>query len=537
MLLKLEGIACNIVLLWGWKRGALALMAGAISALSMPPLDWFPILFVSFSILVWLLDGTISHPSAGIMRRHIPAFTIGWWFGFGYFFADLWWIASPFIIETGLFFYGFLAIFLLSAMLSIFWGGATLLAFLFWSHGWHRIFALAFAFSLSEWLRGYLFVEFSSNMIGYAALSTPVMMQIVSLTNIHVITALSVLVFASAGALMFNQNHSHEYGSKIVLFFCLVLVAAQIGFGIWRLSFATDAKVPNIRLRLVQSMIDPVEKWKPENWSTILKTHLELSAWSISAQKSGLAGTTHLIWPELALPFSLSEHQDALVDIGKLLPPGTSLITGAIRVETISSQQDRLLYNSVLLINEDGEITAASDKTPHRSLNAYFSLDSLLWDVWKYGQWIKNSAGFAIGGKRKILKTGEGSAFLPLIGEEIAFSVKSEPHADNIGWMINLADDSRYNHTLKPYQNLRQAQLQAVKKGKPVVRVANNGISAIIDPYGRILEIIPYEIRGITDSQLPRTISVTFIRDYANILFTIILFCFLILTSIHRFRR
>jgi len=122
-------------LLSGWQRNGVAVLAGIISALAMPPFDLVFLLFATFPILVWLMDGAASEPSSKLFSRLWDGFKPGFFFGFGYFFAGLWWIGSAFLVEAEDFLWALpIAIIAVPFALALFWGAATALARVFWSH-------------------------------------------------------------------------------------------------------------------------------------------------------------------------------------------------------------------------------------------------------------------------------------------------------------------------------------------------------------------------------------------------------------------
>ena len=96
----MTGLAGRIILLYGWKRAALAIFAGAFAVLALPPFDFFAAAFVSFTLLVLLIEGAVAPPNAGPLRRIMPAVKIGWQFGFGYFLAGLWWLGNALLVEA-----------------------------------------------------------------------------------------------------------------------------------------------------------------------------------------------------------------------------------------------------------------------------------------------------------------------------------------------------------------------------------------------------------------------------------------------------
>ncbi|NUS22240.1 MAG: apolipoprotein N-acyltransferase, partial [Mesorhizobium sp.] len=180
----MQRFAGRIILLWGWRRALLAFAAGALAVLAQAPYDFFAVCFVSFPVLVWLLDGATGEASDGWLRRLRPAFATGWWFGFGYFLAGLWWIGQALLIEADSFAWALpFAVVGIPFALAFFYGFATVVARLFWSSDIGRIAALAFGFGLAEWLRDVLFTGFPWNAVGYAAMPVPLLMQSVSVTG------------------------------------------------------------------------------------------------------------------------------------------------------------------------------------------------------------------------------------------------------------------------------------------------------------------------------------------------------------------
>ncbi len=498
----------------------------------MAPFDQVWVLFLTFPVLVWLLDGCAVSNSRGI-RRLVPGFATGWWFGFGFFLLGLWWIGNALLVEAALFAWALpLAIVVLPAVLALFWGVATALARMVWSDDWRRLFALAAMFGAAEWLRGHMLTGFPWNTIGYAALFEPTTMQVASVVGLYGVSTLAVLAFSVGG--LFAPQSAGARGSRVVmLIVIMMLIAGQVGFGIWRLSFSDRRTVDGISLRLMQPGIDQADKFDPEFTDTLVQTYLALSGSASSQAKPGLAGTTHLLWPESAFPFLITQRPDILSAIAEMLPQGTSLITGAARSE-IRNRDRRVFYNSVLVINDRGEIVAGSDKVHLVPFGEYLPLQDIA-ESMGIRQLTRLAGGFTAGASRATLNTGTGPDFLPLICYEIIFPGEIEDGQQSAaGWYVNVTNDAWYGNTPGPYQHLRQAQVRAVEQARPVARVANNGISAIIDANGRILERIPYGDSGIIDAKLPVSAGDTAYRRYGDMPFAVFTAMFLVLAVIRR---
>ena len=145
-----QAAADRVAQLTGARRALLAVFAGAISVLAFAPIHAWPVLFLSFGLLVWLLDGHARHAAIG-ERLRCAALT-GFWFGFGYFLTGLYWIAEAFLVEPWR--HGWLIPFVMTALpgsMALFYAAAAALAMMLWRPGAPRVFALAIAFGLAEY--------------------------------------------------------------------------------------------------------------------------------------------------------------------------------------------------------------------------------------------------------------------------------------------------------------------------------------------------------------------------------------------------
>jgi apolipoprotein N-acyltransferase len=504
-----------VLLSWGWRRLALAITAGAISSLGLAPLGWFPVLWLSVPVFVWLLDGCIAEPRAGVRASLGPAFAVGWGFGFGYFLGGLWWIGAAFLADAGAFLWLMpFAVIALPAGLALFWGVAAAVARrFFWPEGWPRIVVLAIALSLTEWLRGHVLTGFPWNALGYVLTPTPLFMQVASLIGIWGVTLLAVLVFA-APALVVGPSSRIRRGDPVAFGFILLLFLADIGFGTYRLALADRAVVDSVRLRLVQPAIAQDEKWSPEHESDVMARYLSLSATGMT--ESGPAPFTVLIWPETAFPFYLTDRPNALAAIGALLPPGTTLLTGAARAEPdIDGVDGARVFNSLYVIGDDGTIRDAFDKVHLVPFGEYLPFEGWLRQL-GFRQMVALPGGFDAGRRLRTLPLEHAPAFGPLICYEIIFPGAVTDPANRPSWFVNVTNDGWFGDTPGPRQHLQQAVVRAVEEGLPVARAANSGISAIIDPYGRILAQREVGEAGIVDGPLPKPLSQTIYSRFGD---------------------
>lgn len=515
---KIESIAGGFILLWGWKRSAVGFVAGVLSAFSLPPYNAFPVLFLTFAIFIWLLDSAATEPANNFFTKGWSSFKTGWWFGFGFFLSGFWWLGAAFLVEAEEFAWLMpIAVLVLPAGLAIFWGFAAALSRAFWSEDWRRIIVFSVFLGLAEFARGMLFTGLPWNALGYAAMPFPILMQSASVVGIYGVTLLCVPVFAVLGVFT-PQSALRPRGTTKMLILALGLMLLHGGYGYWRLSEASDEMVADVSIRMVQPLIAQEEKWLPEKEVEIFQRYLSLSTQATS-EKQGLSGTTHLIWPESAFPFLLTERKDALAAIGAMLPQGTSLITGAARVESSAANHTtRFVFNSIYTIDSDGLIAGAADKVHLVPFGEYLPFQEFA-EALGLQQLTKIRGGFEPGNIRRLLTAMSGPAFLPLICYEIIFSGDVMPKFEDgkkAEWIVNLTNDAWFGVTPGPYQHLQQAIIRGVEEGLPVVRVANSGISSVTDSYGRVIGQIPLGEMGIKDTPLPKPSIPTIFTKFGN---------------------
>lgn len=490
----MESLAGRVILLWGWRRFLVAFAAGAFAALAQAPFDFSAACFVSFPVLVWLLEGTTGSPGSGLVSRLLPSFAVGWWFGFGYFIAGLWWIGTAVLVEGDTFAWALpFAVIGLPALLAVFYGLATLIARIFWTDGVGRIVALAFAFGVAEWLRATVLTGFPWNAIGYAAMPVPLLMQSVRLTGLFGMNVLAVFAFCAL-ALLGSGRHR-----RLGVGIAALLIAVHAGYGYARLSVA-PAPEKTLHARIVQPSIDQTVKWDGAERDRIFKTYLDLST---SPAQSDRPKPQLIVWPETAIPFILTHRSDALAALGAMVKDGQTLLAGAVRSEGASDDAEGVrYYNSIVAIDSAGEITDAVDKVHLVPYGEYVPFAGLLKAIGA-GTLVDAVGPFTSGVKRHTIAVARDVEALPFICYEIIFPrlvLDADNRADLI---VNITNDAWFGDTPGPYQHFRQAQVRAVEAGLPMLRAANNGISAAVDPYGRIVDALAVNAVGVLDVDVP----------------------------------
>lgn len=502
--MTLTRFAHSIVLAFGWRRAAIAFVAGAASALALAPFNAWPVLFITFPILIWLTDGA----AAGRWGGASAAAAAGWWFGFGYFLAGLYWLGYAFLVDAKTFGWMLpIAVIAVPAGLALFIAAGVGFARLIWVRGSARVLALAAALSIAEWLRGHVLSGFPWNVFGYALTQPLALAQSASLIGLWGLTFITVAVCASPAVLADEPVDTPNRWRAPIL--SLVVLAVLAGYGAVRLMAYPTSFVDGVRLRIMQPNLQQDEKFNYTAKERIMNRYIQLSDRATGPQSSGVRDATHLIWPESAFPFFLTREADALAQITELLPPGTVLITGAVRApETAPSMQTSRAYNSIYVIDHEGSILGIYDKVHLVPFGEYLPFQNFL-ERLGLMQLTKVQGGFIAGDRRRALTVPRAPRFLPLICYEIIFPGAAVPRGERPGWLVNLTNDGWFGLSPGPYQHFQQARVRAIEEGLPLVRAANTGISAVVDPLGRIVKALPLGVEGVLDAPLPQALAPT----------------------------
>jgi apolipoprotein N-acyltransferase len=268
--------------------------------------------------------------------------------------------------------------------------------------------------------------------------------------------------------------------------------------------------VANVKLRIMQPNLQQDVKFNYAAKAEVMQKYLTLSDRASGPQSTGVRDATILIWPESAFPFFLTREADAMAQIAELLPKGTVLITGSVRAPDDLKPGVKVTraYNSIYVIDHDGSVLSVYDKLHLVPFGEYLPFQDFM-EKLGFVQLTKVSGGFIPGLRRKPMEVPNAPRMLPLICYEAVFPGNIAARDDRPGWMVNLTNDGWFGISTGPYQHLQQARLRAIEEGLPLVRAANTGVSAVIDPMGRIVARLGLGIEGVLDSGLPAAIPPT----------------------------
>lgn len=471
----------RLAVLQGWRRLLALTVLGLLAAAALPPVYALPALPVALTGLLWILSG------AGRWRR---GFADGWWFGMGYFTGGLYWIANALLVDAAQWAWLIpFAVLCIPAILSLYIGilcafvrrGATTT---------RRVFMLGSGWAIAEWLRGQLFTGFPWNPVGSVWVFSDYAIQGAAVFGVLGLGFFTILACAAPATLADRTGPARWRLPAAGAF----LVAALFAFGGMRVPPGPVPSVPDVRLRIVQPNIPQRLKWKREYATRHLSTLLRLS------RAPGAEPVTHVIWPETAVPFVPSIDENGRRAIARAVPADGLLLTGAIR-RTPPGVGPLQIWNSLHAIDASARIVATYDKFHLVPFGEYMPLGELL----GLKKLTAGRTDFSAGPGPVTLSIPGLPPASPLICYEIVFADRVTGALDGgrPGWLLNVTNDAWFGDSSGPRQHLVAARLRAVEQGLPVVRSANTGISAVIDPYGRVTGRVGLGQEGIIDTSLP----------------------------------
>ena len=471
--------------LTSYRRNALSFIFGICATLTIAPFYIFPLIIPAYGGLFLLVLGANSKKRA---------FTDGFWWGWGFFITGLYWFCIALLTDAEKFGWAIpFALFGITAIIAIYPALSCLFFYLLKPKAQSlKPIIFAIIWLISEYARGHLFSGFPWNLAGYAFGFSDISLQLASVIGAYGLTFFAVLLGASFSTIRTN---------KIFVFCIWGLFAVAMFWGNYRLNNATEGEKTGVVLRLVQANVSQPNKWQSSLMHRGLEEYIDLT------QSDGLERVTHVIWPETATPYVLRSNTPLTHHLVDGLPANTKLITGALRVDDLG--EDYNIFNSLVMLDSSGEIIGNYDKHALVPFGEFIPLRFLIPKSLKLPVGDKD---FSRGDGAQTLNLSGLPPVSPLICYEGIFPeyAVGKGEGSRPEWLLNVTNDAWFGMSSGPYQHFQMARMRAVEQGLPLVRVANTGITAYIDEFGRIKAQIPLGKKGFVDVDLRKsTLSVT----------------------------
>lgn len=457
-----------------FKGALLPLVAGAVAALGQAPFD-LPVFMMIGLMIAFYQAAKADSPRAAA----ITGFAVG----FAYFAITLHWIVSPFMVDAAR--HGWMAPFAVVFMAA---GGALFWSFAFWAA--RRLSAhpllLVPCWAGVEVLRAYIFTGFPWATPAQATVGT-LAGQLLAWVGPHGLNLILLTV-----VYFFWRLKKQPLVVQLVVQFA-ALSAFAVG------PFVPTSPVSQTVLRLVQPNAPQADKWDPEKIGIFYNRQLTFTA---AVPDPNLGAPDAVIWPETAIPWNLTYAETILQEISTAAL-GKPVILGVQRTE------EGRHYNSLIALGPQGEVTNLYDKHHLVPFGEYVPLGNFMARFGIYGMAPQNGAGFSAGEGAALMDLGPLGRALPLICYEAVFAHDVNAASERPDFIIHATNDAWFGTYAGPQQHLAQARMRAIEQGLPVARAANTGISAMIDPYGRITQSLGLGQAGYIDAALPDALAPT----------------------------
>ena len=491
------------------RQICLAILSGGLIVLAFPRFN--------LSILAWF--GLI--PLFLAIRNTSPrsSFCLGWICGLVYFGGTLYWLIRAMTL------YGHVSIWqsalialALTAYLSLYIGTFAAL----WNWLQLRIFLpdlliAPLVWTSLEFLRAHLLTGFPWSTLGYSQYLHIHLIQFADIAGVYGVSFL--IVFVNAGLTTLLQHLMTEkkgrkkiwaYPTAHILLACGVMLILIEGYGIYKLHDKQTEANETICLGLIQGNIPQEEKWDKDLQDKIYGIYQSLTL-QAAQQKPKL-----IIWPESSTPFINEQKGEYLADISPLAQAAqVPMIVGSPRLEQKGNQI--LLKNSAFFLSKKGKILDYYDKIHLVPFGEYLPLRKILALL---GSVVNEVGEFSPGYNYTNFKLDTWHFGLVICYEIIFPSLFRKFIRSKTDFMINITNDAWYGRSSAPYQHFSMAVFRAIENGVPIVRVANTGISGIIDPMGRILLETPLFYRTALVKQVKLERINTFYTKYGNLFAT-----------------
>jgi len=487
---------------------------GAISSYSLPPYNYFIINFITFSLFFIF----IFNQKKRIFNNN-SFFKYGWYFGFGYFLFSLYWIAISLTFDQSFEFLIPVAIILLPTFLAIFYGLLTYLFSILYSKNIiSSFFIFSILFGTIEFIRGTIFTGFPWNLISFSFSNSIYFIQILSIIGTYSFNLICISLF-TAPALFILRNSRVEI--MICFFFILISLAFLIFGQIKKDNFSSLESVKNSYvIKAISPNISLDRFYSKQDEVKIINELIKLSA------PTKIEPTIYL-WPEGIISDSYLKDMSGYKKLFlNKFGEDDLIIMGLNSIETKNDKN--LFYNSMAIFNNKLDIIAKYNKinlvpfgefTPFENILSLIGLKTIT----------NNHQSFSSGKSRIPLKVKNSKIdlnLLPLICYEIIYSGKLS-RDNNFDYIINISEDGWFGNSIGPKQHFSHSIFRSIESGKYIIRSANNGISAIINPIGIVEQKVKFGSTGYVELTASKLVKSTPFILHGNKIFLILILIYI----------
>ena len=450
------------------------LFLGFLSSFSLPPYNFFLINFFTFPVLFYILVINIS-------RNLLNNFLIGWFYGFGYFLSNLYWISYSLKFDKNFENLIVLSILLIPFLLALFYGlFSYLLKFFNIKMNFSSILIFSLSLSIVEYLRGTILGGFPWNLITFSLVNVISSLQILSFIGTYSLNLLVITFYTLPIIIFFNIKNLRKF---TILLLAVLTLLINVYYG-----FNKIEQIENKPKKIIFPSIKLVSpKFNIERF--FINEPIEDKINELFENSYPLDKDVILVFPEGITNIGEINHlENNFGNISNQLTDKSKIILG------ITLNDGEKIFNSLAVFNKEFEIEDKYNKNKLVPFGEFLPLEKFLS---KFGlkKITHGYKSFSSSTERNILSVGEIS-FLPLICYEIIFSGALTKNTDNYDFILNISEDGWFGNSIGPVQHFSHSIFRSIEEGKDILRVANNGISAHISSNGKINKIINTTEKG-----------------------------------------
>jgi len=501
-------------------------LLGAITILGFAPYNLTFINFFTFSILLFLISKVKKSTQSKYRNKKSNRyfFYLGCSFGFGFFLLGNYWITISLTHDE--MFKGLIpfALILIPLFLSLFFGLAILLVGTFVEKDISFILFFSLVFSIFEFLRGNLFTGFPWNLISYTWSWSTEIVQILSLIGAYSLSLISITFFCIP-FLFFKK----EFVLKNIFFvlFCLIIFIGNYSYGKFKLNNSNYKFDKEINVKIISPNFS-LKDYNNQSEEFQIKRLIKIS----DPKKDK---KTLFIWPEGIF------YQSYLEDIKKYrnlfkdkFSENHLIILGINNFTSINNIDDQKYFNSLAVLNYKLEILSLYNKINLVPFGEFLPFEKTLS---KFGlkKITPGYSSFSSGDERMMINLGSQfneKLILPLICYEIIYPAKIKKANQLPDLVVNISEDAWFGQSIGPHQHFTKAIYRSIEEGVFIARSANKGISAFINPNGKVLKSLNMGESGNIELNFPYFNQPTLFSNHGNKIFFLIILLYIFLTLI-----
>ena len=505
-------------------ESTLLIFLGAMSSLSLPPFNYLLINFFTLSLFfIFLIN------KSKITKNKTVFIFYGWLFGFGYFVSNLYWISISLTFDPNFEFLVPFAIILVPGFLAIFYAMVTYLFIIFKSEkNLSSFFLFSLIFGIVEYLRGTILTGFPWNLIAYSFSNHLEIINITSIIGIYSFNLFCISLFVSPSIIFLKTSKINI--SVFIAFFIITFSFYFYGSQNFNKFNNAEAKKHDYKIRIISSNISIDRYYNNADPIIVIEELIQIS----SPEKNE---KIIFVWPEGILP-GISQNQmkeykwlfENKFDAKHLL---------AIGINSQAHEEQGIKYfNSFSIYNQNFDLISSYNKINLVPFGEFLPFEKILKKI-GFKTITNNYQSYSKGEKRNIIQVNKDNyslKILPLICYEIIYSGKIFDNRD-FDFIINISEDGWFGESIGPQQHFIHSLFRAIESGKYILRSANNGVTAIINPLGVVEKKVDINQSGYVDFTESKKLEPTLYSKYGNKIFVLIILLYIfIIFSFNKIR-